>query len=70
MASMKNTTTTGMIEGTVMVKICFIRLAPSIEAASYNCGLIPAMAARYTIEEKPISFHTLVRVRMLQKYLL
>ena len=38
-------TTTKVIEGRVMKRICWMRSAPSTSADSYSAGSIPLMAA-------------------------
>ena len=46
--------------GSVTKRIFCIRVAPSISAASYSSGLIPARVARKIMVPQPVSFQILI----------
>ncbi len=58
----------GEMQGSVTRKICLIRPAPSMDAASYRAGSTPEIAARYKMEAKPTSFQMPVPTRTYQNY--
>ena len=50
----KSTMIVGIMDGTVIYHIFCQRDAPSSMALSYSSGLMPEMAARYTMEPQPM----------------
>ena len=59
-ARISTTVTVGEIPGRVILQIRIRREAPSISAASYRVGSMPAMAARKIMVHQPVSFHMAV----------